>query len=260
MDMAKRRQKGESDDEVARLYSLPLDRFIAERDAVAKRLRSGGERAKADELRKLKKPNLPAWAINQGVRADRSAAQRLIAAGERLNAAQEAALSGAGPTELREAIADQQDAVEAMLGAIESSLESEPAPGVLDRVRETLRATAADDELRAQFAAGTLTREREAVGFGATPQSATVSRPAGRRSKATATAAERKRAEQAERRAARALEAAAKRVADAERRLKRAREALGAAEQRYDEAVGERDERDSELRQAEAELSRLSDG
>ncbi len=259
--MAKRRQKGKSDDEVARLYSLPLDRFIAERDAVAKRLRSGGERAKADELRKLKKPNLPAWAINQGVRADRSAAQRLIAAGERLNAAQEAALSGASPTELREAIADQQEAVEAMLGAIESSLESEPGPGVLDRVRETLRATAADDELRAQFAAGTLTRDREAVGFGAMPPSATESRRGGRRrSKATATAAERQRAEQAERRAARALETAAKRVADAERRLERAREALGAAEERYDEAAGERDERDSELRQAEAELSRLSDG
>ena len=62
-------------DETARLYGLPLDEFTAERDAVAKRLRADGEREEAARIKKLRKPSVPAWAVNQAARADAKARQ-----------------------------------------------------------------------------------------------------------------------------------------------------------------------------------------
>jgi hypothetical protein len=46
------------DPSVDRLYELPLDEFVAARDALAK------ER-KDPAVKKLRKPTVPAWAVNQ---------------------------------------------------------------------------------------------------------------------------------------------------------------------------------------------------
>ena len=81
-------------DDTARLYGLPLDEFTAERDALAKRLRADGERDEAALVKKLRKPSVPAWAVNQAVRKDKRAAKALLRAGECLANAQEAMLSG----------------------------------------------------------------------------------------------------------------------------------------------------------------------
>ena len=43
-------------DEADKLYGLPLEDFIAERDAFAKALRAQGRRAEADEVKALRKP------------------------------------------------------------------------------------------------------------------------------------------------------------------------------------------------------------
>ncbi|MGH2986382.1 MAG: hypothetical protein ACRDLO_06815, partial [Solirubrobacterales bacterium] len=162
-----RRRKASTEDEITGLYSLPLGEFTANRDALAKRVRDEDDRAEAERIRKLKKPTRSAWAVNRGVQADRAAAKRLIDAGKRLERAQNAALGGGGSAKLKEAMAGQQAAIEEMMGAIQDALGSERvSPAIIDRARETLRAVAGDEELAAEFAAGRITTDREAVGFG----------------------------------------------------------------------------------------------
>ena len=48
------------EDEIARLYQLPLDEFTSARNALAKRAGSD-----AAGIRALTKPSVPAWAVNQ---------------------------------------------------------------------------------------------------------------------------------------------------------------------------------------------------
>jgi hypothetical protein len=248
------------DDEVSRLYSLPLAEFTAERDALAKRLRAEGDREGASEIKGLKKPSVPAWAINQAVRSDRGAADDLVEAAERLSEAQTAAVEGGDADELRKAMAGQAAAIERMMGAVEEALEGgSRSAATLDRARETLRAVAGDGELRAQFEAGRVVRDREAVGFGGAPA---TPRAGGRAKKASkqkpsASPARVRNAERAEKRAARSLEAAVKTVQAAQRRLDRAQQAVDAAKKDRDEAERERAERESELADARAVVEEL---
>src|SRR3954451_9005490 len=51
------------------LYGLALEEFVSERDALAKRLRSAGDRAGAEEVKRLAKPSRAAWAVNQLMRS-----------------------------------------------------------------------------------------------------------------------------------------------------------------------------------------------
>jgi hypothetical protein len=250
-------------DEADRLYALPLDQFIGERDAAARRLREAGDREAAAEVKKLRKPNRPAWAINQAVRANPPAARRLVKAGEELERAQRAALGGKGGQKLRGAIAAHHEAVEEVTEESARSLESKDAtPAVLDRIRETLRAVAADEDLQAEFADGRLTRDREAVGFGGSGPETVRARPAKRERRSGKAAAEDARLRDARRKvkaAERALRTAARRVEGTEGRLARARQAFDEARVAHDEAEREHGEREAELADARAVLEELSD-
>ena len=55
------------------LYGLPLDRFVAERGALAKALRADGRRDEASRVAALRKPSVAAWAVNQLARTQRPA-------------------------------------------------------------------------------------------------------------------------------------------------------------------------------------------
>lgn len=50
---------------IAELYGSPLADFIRSRDAVARRLRSAGDRDAASAIKSLRKPSRPAWALNR---------------------------------------------------------------------------------------------------------------------------------------------------------------------------------------------------
>ena len=50
------------------LYGLPLSRFIPERDALVKALRSEKRRDDAAAAARMRKPSVAAWAVNQLVR------------------------------------------------------------------------------------------------------------------------------------------------------------------------------------------------
>src|ERR1700754_3071144 len=103
-------------DEADHLYALPLEEFIAGRDAAAKALRRAGDRDAANALAKLQKPTPAAWAANQVARHDPDVLDAFLAAGGALREAQEAALAGdAGG--LREATKAQRAAVDAFMSA-----------------------------------------------------------------------------------------------------------------------------------------------
>src|SRR4051812_17300701 len=172
-DRAPRRLEGApmaAPDEADALYGLPLEEFVAQRDALAKRLRGEGRREEAAAVKELAKPSVAAWGVNQAVRARAREARELWAAGDALAAAQAALLEGRGDAEaLREAARAEQDArrplVEAARGLLTGRGRSLGDP-VLERVDETLHAAAVDPGVRADVAAGCAAHGGRRVGLG----------------------------------------------------------------------------------------------
>src|SRR4051794_15461213 len=149
----------EPDAEIAeQLYGAPLDEFIARRDARAKELRRGGDRAAADAIKKLRKPSVSAAAVNRLAREARDDVEALLGAGEALRQAR----CGGGDRGATQAAArDEREAVERLVGQA-----GKLSPAVLEEVRETLRAAATDDAARAAIARGILTEARRPTGLG----------------------------------------------------------------------------------------------
>ena len=58
------------DDPADALFDVEPKQFIAARDALAKELRSRGERDAATEVKTLRRPTVAAWALNQVARHD----------------------------------------------------------------------------------------------------------------------------------------------------------------------------------------------
>jgi hypothetical protein len=162
------------DDAVDRLYGLPREEFVGERDALAKQLRAAGSRDEAAAVKALPKPTVAAWAANQAVRSQKRAARELWKAGDALTAAQDAVLAGKGSgAKLREANERERAAVEALVDAARGLLGTsggDLSEATIERVRETLHAGAIDSEAREEVAAGRAFRERSPQGlFGADP-------------------------------------------------------------------------------------------
>ena len=229
-----------TDSEIDGLFELPLDEFTAARDALAKRLRAEGERESAAAVKALRKPNLPAWAINRAVRAEPKAAARLLDAGEQLAAAQQEVVEGGDRARLREATKEHNAAVEALLDAVGAQQDAAGRGGAQarDRARETLRAAAIDEELRGELARGRVVRDREPVGFGgavpATPKRGAKADDRRRRdAKRRLDSAERELAS-----AERSVERERKRVEEAREQLAEAEAALAAADQAREELAG----------------------
>src|SRR3954470_6957323 len=94
--------------EIDRLYGLPLDEFVRERDALAKRLSREGDREAGARVKALRKPTVGAWALNQAVRRRRAETDALLETGERLRAAHEGLLKGGDAGVLRETMEEER--------------------------------------------------------------------------------------------------------------------------------------------------------
>src|SRR5512133_1524607 len=169
------------DDAVDRLYGLPREEFVGERDALAKQLRTDGRRDEAAAVKALAKPTVAAWAANQAVRSQKRAARELWKAGDALSAAQEAVLAGKGSgAKLREASERERAAVETLVDAARGLLGrsgGDLSEATIERVRDTLHAGAIDAQARDEVAAGRAIRERSPQGlFGADPFAAPAPR------------------------------------------------------------------------------------
>jgi chromosome segregation ATPase len=192
------------------------------------------------------------------VRADPKAAKRLVEAGEELEAAQKAALRGEGKPELKRAMAGQQEAVENMIEAVREALGSgQASPATLDRARETLRAVASDEELRAEFTTARVAADKEAVGFGGATSEVAPRAPKRRRK--APSAARRREAERELKRVERSLDAAEKQVEKRRSGLDKARQALEAAEEELAEAERQRVRLEAEAERAREALSALEE-
>jgi hypothetical protein len=157
------------DDAVDRLYGLPREDFIGERDALAKELRAGGRRDEATAVKALAKPTVAAWAANQAVRSQKRSARELWKAGDQLSAAHDAVLAGKGSgAKLREATERERAAVERLVDAARGLLSAsggDLSETTIERVRETLHAGAIDPGAREDVAGGRTARERAPQGL-----------------------------------------------------------------------------------------------
>jgi hypothetical protein len=213
------------------LYGLPLDRFVAERGALAKKLRADGDRELAASVAGRRKPSVAAWAVNQLVRTQRRALAALFDAGDAIVRAQSELLAGRGDAAaLREAVERERAAVTELTAASRGLLSSEGhelTQATLDRVSATLHAAALDEDARAEMREGCLQRELRHVGLGAT--GAVIDRPDPRPRRNAGRQAQAARAEE--------LKAAQRAEAAAGRTAQRAQRELEAAQTRRDRAA-----------------------
>ena len=156
------------------LFGLPPEEFVAARDELARRLRREGEAEAAKRVKALRRPPLSAWAVNQLARGPQGLGE-LLAAGERLRAAHQAALAGEGAAELRAAAKAEREAVAALVLAALELLREAGHPttdATRDRVAATLHAAAASPEAAELVGGGRLTADLDPSGFGSVPDGA----------------------------------------------------------------------------------------
>jgi hypothetical protein len=159
------------DDEIDRIYQLPLDEFTSARNALAKQVRGADSTA----VRTLQKPNTPAWAVNQLYWRERRAYDRLVDAAERLRKAHRSLLAGK-PADLPESEAAHRDAVRDAAQRVRRILENAGdavTDATMTAVGETLDAMPPADERP-----GRLTRPLKRMGFealaGVSPRSSSA--------------------------------------------------------------------------------------
>ena len=216
-------------DQIDDLYRGPLAEFTAARNALVKAERG----ADASRIRKLAKPTVVAWAVNQVYWRARKIYDQLIKSGERLRKAQIAALEGKKSADVREAsdahrraIADAVKEAERLASAAGST----PGADALMRTFEALSLAVEPPE-----APGRLTKELRPAGFealtGVTPVARVPPQPSAtdlQREREAAAAAKReaedeKKREAAIKKAEAAVERARKKMLAAQEALKRTR-------------------------------------
>jgi hypothetical protein len=264
------------------LYGLPLERFVTERTALAKKLRDQGRREEAGEVAKLSKPSLAAWAVNQLVRTQGRGVSELFKAGDALQKAQSDLLAGRSDGEaLRDATERERASLEGLMERARGLLSSEGhelSQTTLDRVAETLHAAAIDDEVREQVREGSLTKELRHTGLGGagdvTVAPAGSERKGADRPRMKKAGAERRRGRgpaDTERERIQQREVARKAESDTRRAAQIAEKAVEKAQERRDRSAAALREADDELtaarrraeeaerahRQARQELDRL---
>lgn len=148
--------KADFDARIDQLYQLPLDEFTAARNALA---RDAGDRAA--EVKKLEKPNLAAWTVNQLYWRERGAYDAVIEAAGKMRAAYKQMLAGKS-ADVRGAEAVHEEALREAKQAARRMLEDGGHPNpdaVMMPVTETL------DALPGGEPPGRLTRPLRRMGF-----------------------------------------------------------------------------------------------
>jgi hypothetical protein len=157
------------------LFGLPPEEFVAARDELARRLRREGHADAAKRVKALRRPPLSAWAVNQLARGRGPGLDGLLAAGERLRAAHQAALAGEGAAELRAAAKAEREAVAGLVTAAMALLGEAghaTTDATRDRVAATLHAAAASPVAADLVRHGRLTADLDPSGFGTAPDAA----------------------------------------------------------------------------------------
>jgi DNA repair exonuclease SbcCD ATPase subunit len=219
------------DEEIRRLYGLPLERFTPERTELVKRLKAEGE-PDAAEVAGLRKPSLPAWAVNQLVRERTPQLEDLWKAADKLREAH------AGRGDFAAALEAERGALDRLAASARELLERRghaATDATLQRVRGTLQAAAADPETRSAVEQGRLVEPVEPTGFGALAGLAPAPRRAPKRDDRKEKEERRRRIREAET----ALREAQRRAEQLRREVEKAEAEVEAAEQELRRAKGD---------------------
>jgi hypothetical protein len=240
------------ENEINRLYGLPLDEFTAARDRLSRERRKAGERAEAARVKELRKPTASAWAVNQVSRRERGRMRKLLEAGARLRQAQAELLGGGTATAVQQAADAERALVTELVAKASDVLVSaghSPSAALLQRISQTLHAAAGDDEGRALIESGRLTTDLSPAGLG--PLAAPPARRGRRPREPSAPARDRRREQLHERitRLRSELRKQERAERDAEAALKHAERALDVAKGSLQR---ERDRADRARRKVEA--------
>lgn len=235
----------ESDD----LFSLRPEEFTAARNALVKRLKSGGQTDQAREVQALHRPTVGAWALNQLARQRPELVERVLAAGDHLRNATEKAMGGdrsefqAAQTRERDSIQEAVDAASELIRAAGG----QPTETIRQRMADTLRAATVEGAVADRLRRGVLEADMSAPGFGMEGISAEVLT---RHPPAGPDDSSRRRERQAHR------DELKRQADDARRRL---REALAAADEAAERAVRLRGEAEEAERVFETAKKRLEE-
>lgn len=206
------------------LYGLPLDEFTPARNALAKELQTAGERDAASDVKKLKKPTLDAWAVNQLARGEAKRVKTLVELEDKIRSAR-------SPDDMRAASDERRALIADLVARAEAILEEgghAASASTVRKILQTLQA-APDEEERGALLEGRLTEALTPTGFGDMGGfDVAIERPAGARADARDDRA-RRRAERLAQEAADAESEAERLTAEAETAERRARKAASAA-------------------------------
>lgn len=144
---------------------MPPAEFTAARDELAKQARAAGQRDDAALIKKLTRPTVSAWLVNQLVRTAPEPMGRLYELGLALHAAQQE-LAG---DKLRELSAQRRQVIAELVpeaNRLAASAGVTASTSALDEVRGTLEAALADAGARDAVRTGQLTRALSYAGLG----------------------------------------------------------------------------------------------
>lgn len=239
--------EGAGDDEAAvdRLYALDPGEFVAARDALARELRQAGRRELAAEVRRLRRPTLAAWAVDQLAHRRPSSVEELLAAGDRLRRAQAEVLAGGDRAALQRASEERRELVARLTGEALEVLRrrgSEDPETHRRDVEATLSAAARDPAVAEVVRRGRVASAAPGpVGFAGLSEPSLAATAAGGTGADTATEA---------------WEAPGEESREGEQ-LQRAREELARLEQRAAEAEREAERARTRAARVEADVARL---
>ncbi len=155
--------------EIDRLYQRALTEFVDSRNQLASSLRKR-DREAAARVRRLPKPSVSAWAVNQAYWNAREEFNALIDAGEELRASQRKALSGEQAGDMQSAMSARLQAIAAVQKHAEEALEHAghgTNNTISRRITTTLEALAAYGRADSAPPAGRLSIDVPSPGFDA---------------------------------------------------------------------------------------------
>jgi len=233
------------EEDINRLFELPLAEFTAARNALATRLQKAGRSGEAERVKSFAKPPVSAWAVNQLYWAHRETFDALIAAGKQLRTAYILQLKNK-PADTQKPTAARREALTSLLGWADLILREgghSPTAETMRRITTNLEAISGA-ESKAGMPAGRLTQDVSPLGFelfaGVVPETGPVKSGRDATAHEAATARARREAEERLQKAVAAADEARQRLdsltaelesarrlrADAERRVEKAREDL----------------------------------
>jgi hypothetical protein len=215
--------------EAEKLLAIAPDSFVAERNALAKKLRDEGRADDAAAVTELRKPSAVVFAANRAARDRPKAAQAAAKAALGVRDAQ----VGGDAEAFGKALAELDGALDMLAEVAVAHLApsgKQPTEAMRRRLRELLRSAVADDDARDALARGALSEELEAPGFSPYAGIPVQAKPRGRKAEPAApTRADREEARRRER-----VEALRAELADAEDELREATAAARSAERARD--------------------------